>query len=518
MGRGSRVLSSNSNASQRALFRRRASRGRRFCSGALAAALALPLVACEDDVTGGEGPAVINVLRSEAGNGLSEWTAGAQEYQDHTYVPEEDVAINVALPEIAGAEPFTTALSERVDTEVQDFRAGTRDPVGLDVSWELVAAANGVLGVRLVRTEQDMHGLREGYATYWYDAATGRTAHSTELLAGQEELAELNVIARQSLNDDEEVATDSLHPVSRTYDSLGFNVDGDLVVEFDDGHLSPVVEGHVPSAEYGRKVVVLEYEVVAPLLSDLGERARDASSVDEPDLALPEVATGAEADAVRPPGVIVPHVPDVDCYDGVTRCVALTFDDGPVEATGHLLDILAEEEVTASFFLNGGPVLTRPGTLRRAYAEGHEIAGHGDLHDPMNRMTGEELPPQVAAVNAMIRRQTGHTVELFRPPFGATNEDVHAEIARQDLVETMWTVDSQDWDGRARDEIVENVIARVEPGSVVLMHDPQAATIAAVPEVIERLREMDYEFVTTTQAIGYPDPGYSFPEGWDGDW
>lgn len=477
--------------------------------------LALSLTACAEDVAGEGGPEAITVLQQEDEDALAEWTAESEEYRDHVHAPAEDLAISVALPEFTGAEAFTTALTDRVDEEVQDFRSGTRDPVSLDVTWELVAAADGVLGVRLVRTEEDMHGLRQAYATYWYDAAAGRFAYATELLAGQEELDELNELARQALADDEEVATESLHPVSRTYESLGFNGDGDLVVEFDPGHLSPVVEGHVPSAEYGRKVVVVEHATAAPLLSDLGERARDASLVDEPDLILPP----AEGDDMHrsPPGVFVPHVPDVDCHDGRTRCVALTFDDGPVEATEHLLDILAEAKVTASFFLNGDPVLTRPATLRRTYAEGHEVASHGDLHDPMNQMTVEELPPQVAAVSAMIRRQTGHTVELFRPPFGATDEDVLTAIAAQDLVETMWTVDSQDWEDLERDEIVENVVGRVEPGSVVLMHDPRAPTIAAVPEIIERLRELDYEFVTATQAIGHPDPGYSFPEDWDGD-
>ena len=510
-------MSSSENAPGRTAARRRGGPRGRLCSGVLTVALTLPLAACEEDAAGGDDPESITVLRAEAGDAIRERTAGPEDYEDHPYVPETEVEVSVTLPEFVNADPFTEALADRADDEVQDFRAGTRDPVGLGIDWELVAAADGVLGVRLLRTEEDMHGLREGYATYWYDGIARHAAYSTELLAGQEELDALNDIVRENLSEDEEVDPDSLSPVLRTYDSLGFNGDGDLVVEFDDGHLSPVEEGHVPSTEFGRKVVVVDHETAAPLLSDLGERARRASLVDKADLALPP-AEGDDGYDDPPPGVFVPHVPDVDCYDGATRCVALTFDDGPVEATPHLLDILAEKEVTASFFLNGGPTLTRPGTLRRAYAEGHEIASHGDLHDHMNRMDAAELPAQVAAVGAMIRRQTGHTVELFRPPFGATDEAVHEAVADQEMVETMWTVDSQDWQDLKRDEIVENVVGRVEPGAVVLMHDPLPETLVAVPEIIERLRELGYVFVTPTQAMGHPDPGYSFPEDWDGDW
>nr|WP_040702444.1 polysaccharide deacetylase family protein [Nocardiopsis ganjiahuensis] len=480
--------------------------------------LALPLTACENEVVGGSAPEQLTVLADEAGEGISEWRGGADDFTDHPYEPE-GVEISVAYPEFEGAEAFSEALAARVDQEVQDFRAGTRDPVGLDIAWELVAAGGGVLGVRLVQTEQDMHGLREAYSTYWYDARAGAAAFSTELLAGQEELAELNTIVREELAGDGDVDPEALWPVLRTYDSIGFNGSGDLVVEFDDGHLSPIVDEHVPDSGPGRKTVVVGHERAEPLLSDLGSRAREAALVEEPDLALPG-ADGAdeEAEAAQPPGVVIAGDPEVDCYDGETKCVALTFDDGPVEATPHLLDLLAEEEVTASFFLNGGPVLTRPSVLRRAYAEGHEVASHGDEHEHMNKMAAEDLAGQTAAVSAMVRRQTGHTVELFRPPFGATDEAVHEVIADQDMAEVAWTMDSQDWKGIDRDEIVDNVLTRIEPGAVVLMHDPQPATLAAVPEIIERLRELDYVFVTSSQAIGGPEPGNVYPPDWDGNW
>lgn len=483
--------------------------------------LALPLAACENEILGGGDPEQLTVLVDEAGEDFGEWRGDAGDFTDHPYEPE-GVEISVAYPEFEGAEAFSGALAARVDQEVQDFRAGTRDPVSLDISWELVAAGDGVLGVRLVSTEQDMHGLREAYSTYWYDAGAGAAAYSTELLAGQEELAELNTIAREELGDDEDVDPEALYPVLRTYDSIGFNESGDLVVEFDDGHLSPIVDGHVPSSEPGRKSVVVGHERAEPLLSGLGARAREAALVEEPDLALPEPESDGtddeDAEAAPPPGAVTAGDPEVDCYDGETKCVALTFDDGPVEATPHLLDILAEEEVTASFFLNGGPALTRPSVLRRAYAEGHEIASHGDEHEHMNKMDAEDLAAQTASVSAMIRRQTGFTVELFRPPFGATNDDVHEEVADQGMAEIAWTIDSQDWEGIERDEVVGNVLTGITPGAVVLLHDPQPTTLAAMPEIIERLREQGYVFVTTTQALGGPEPGNVYPSDWDGDW
>ncbi|WP_431873022.1 polysaccharide deacetylase family protein [Nocardiopsis eucommiae] len=480
--------------------------------------LALPLAACGTGTTGVDGgdPLRLTVLADAAGDGVGEWRGDAGDFTGHPYEPE-GVEVSVAYPEFEGAGDFAEGLAARVDQEVRDFRAGTRDPVRLDVAWELVAAGDGVLGVRLVRTEEDMHGLREGHATYWYDARERSVSSSTELLRGQEELVRLNALAREELADDEHVDPDALHPVLRTYDSIGFNSSGDLVVEFDDGHLSPIVDGHVPDSSPGRRAVVVEHERAAPLLSDLGARAREAALVEEPDLELPP-GRPDDAEVGPPPGVVNAGDPGVDCQDGETRCVALTFDDGPVEATPRLLDLLAEEEVTASFFLNGGPALTRPSVLRRAYAEGHEIASHGDEHEHMNRMDPDRLAAQTAAVSAMVRRQTGFTVEQFRPPFGATNDAVHEEIAAQGMAEVAWTVDSRDWEGHGREEIVETVLDGVEPGAVVLLHDPRPATLAAVPEIVERLREKDYVFVTSSQALGGTEPGKVYPPDWDGDW
>ncbi len=473
-------------------------------------ALVLHLSACGTGsaVTDSPEHELITVVLDEPEETVTEWRGDADHFEDHPYKPE-GLEIDVAYPRFEGAEAFAEELAARVDQEVRDFRGASRDPVSLDIDWEVAAAGNGVLGVRLTRTEEDYHGLRQGYETYWYDTSTGHTAYATELLADDAALEELNGLVREVFADEENVDVEGLHPVLRTYDSMGFNTDGDLVVEFDDGHLSPAVEGHVPSTEPGRMVATIPSEESLPLLSDLGERAREASLAEKPVLAVDEPAARPQSPPPVP-GVVATGDEDVDCEKA--KCIALTFDDGPAETTPHLLDLLAEKEVTVSFFLNGNPTLTRPSVLRRAYAEGHEIASHNDLHEHMPEyFSEEELVGQVAAVSAMVRRQTGHTVELFRPPFGDSSPAVLKEIGRQDMAEILWSQDSRDWTGLSRDEIVKSVVEEAEPGAVVLLHDTLAPTLAATPEIIERLREEGYEFVTVSRIYDDLEAGKSYP-------
>jgi len=480
-------------------------------TGAAVAALLLPLAACgTGGAAGADDPELMTVLLDEADEEVSEWTGDAGDFGDHPHRPD-GVEVDVAYPTFEGADGFAAGLAEQVDREVRDFRGASRDPVRLAIDWEVVAAGSGVLGVRLVRTEEDLHGQRRGYGTYWYDSETGHTAYATELLADHDALVALDGIVREELTGAEDVDLEGLHPVMRTYDSMGFNSDGDLLVEFDDGHLSPIVVGHPPTSEPGRIVAVVPSEAAAPLLSDLGERARQASTAEEPVLAVDPPAAAAES--VPPaPGVVAAGDPDLDCEDPEARCVALTYDDGPAEGTPALLDLLAEEEVPATFFLNGDPTLTRPGVLRRAYAEGHEIASHNDLHEHMTEYFDEDdLPGQIAAVSAMVRRQTGQDVELFRPPFGDTSGPVVEEIGRQGMAQVLWNLDSQDWTGLSPEEIADGVMADVGAGSVVLMHDTLAPTLAATPQIIDRLREEGYEFATVSQVVGDPEPGESYP-------
>jgi peptidoglycan/xylan/chitin deacetylase (PgdA/CDA1 family) len=64
----------------------------------------------------------------------------------------------------------------------------------------------------------------------------------------------------------------------------------------------------------------------------------------------------------------------------------------------------------------------------------------------------------------------------------------------------MWSVDPHDWDAsRTPKQIAKDVLRRVRPGSIVLLHDgggDAADTIAALPRIIRGIRKMDLRLVT----------------------
>ncbi|WP_312881710.1 polysaccharide deacetylase family protein [Actinomadura alba] len=200
-----------------------------------------------------------------------------------------------------------------------------------------------------------------------------------------------------------------------------------------------------------------------------------------------------------------------DCR--VHRCVALTFDDGPVPGTARLLDILRDKGVRATFFVLGSQVAAYPGLLRREFAEGHEIGNHSYTHADLHQMSRAGAGSEMDRTQQAVRRVTGRTPVLFRPPYGATDAQVAAVARRNHLAQIMWAVDPFDWQDRDPDVVERRVVKETRRGAIILLHDIHETTVAAVPGIIEALDRKGYVFVTVSELYGGRPlvPGRRYP-------
>lgn len=177
--------------------------------------------------------------------------------------------------------------------------------------------------------------------------------------------------------------------------------------------------------------------------------------------------------------------------------VAFTFDDGPDGMqTQNVLQVLARENVRATFFLTGGSVEWNPSIARETAEAGHELANHGYRHFPMNTVPPLFVWANVALGNELIRAVTGVRPRWFRPPHGAWDETVVASAAACGLRTVLWNVMAHDWHPDATvDGIVER-IAAAGPGSIVLCHDKGPSIAEALRRSISMLRAKGLEPVT----------------------
>ncbi|MEV5830058.1 polysaccharide deacetylase family protein [Spirillospora sp. NPDC052242] len=206
-----------------------------------------------------------------------------------------------------------------------------------------------------------------------------------------------------------------------------------------------------------------------------------------------------------------PPVRDVDCARA--KCVALTFDDGPVPGTAELLDMLEARGVRATFFLVGEKAAEHPELVRREHLAGHELGNHSYTHADLGAASKERVLSELRRTQDVIRDATGFTPVLLRPPYGSMSKTLTREARKMGLSQVLWSVDPQDWSERDTGSVEERVVEGTRPGAVVLMHDIHGSTVDAVPEIIDRLRDDGYVFVTVSELFGGRlSPGEEFVE------
>lgn len=180
--------------------------------------------------------------------------------------------------------------------------------------------------------------------------------------------------------------------------------------------------------------------------------------------------------------------------------IALTFDDGPYpKVTGHILDVLEKNGVCATFFVLGSRIEGHEDMLTRMDELGCEIGNHSFSHADLTRLSKADCQRELSDTDAEIRRVTGHEASVVRPPYGYYNKTVMSAAGRPLI---LWTVDTNDWRGKAPGEIADYVIQQAKEGSVILMHDQQTQTADAMEMIISTLIEEGFRFVTVSELIG----------------
>lgn len=190
------------------------------------------------------------------------------------------------------------------------------------------------------------------------------------------------------------------------------------------------------------------------------------------------------------------------------KVVYLTFDDGPIPSlTSQVLDILAAEEIKATFFVLGSNAERYPDMIRRQYEEGHGIGNHTYSHvfkhiyaNPSNFV--DELTHTREILRSILGEDKD--LRLIRFPGGSFGSK-HAPYRHAANESGFFYIDWNSLNGDAESakvQPVENLVGRFKEtvkdytSLVVLMHDApnKQTTIDALPEIINYLKINGYRF------------------------
>ena len=188
------------------------------------------------------------------------------------------------------------------------------------------------------------------------------------------------------------------------------------------------------------------------------------------------------------------------------KCIALTFDDGPNTTwTPQILDVLNSYGARGTFFVLGQAVGPISSVFKRTINEGHEVGTHSWRHSDFTRLSNDAIRSDLNRSVKAMKSQGATGIVWFRPPYGARSSRVDAVVKELGLRIALWDIDTYDWRRPGTDKIVSRVMAGLQDGAVVLMHDGPAhreQTLAAVRRLIPTLQSKGYRFVTMSEARG----------------
>lgn len=195
--------------------------------------------------------------------------------------------------------------------------------------------------------------------------------------------------------------------------------------------------------------------------------------------------------------------------DGVceekVRKVYLTFDDGPSVYTDEILDVLAEYNVKATFFVIGKDDEESIRRYQRIVEEGHTLGMHSyshkynEIYDSLESFSADFIKLQ-----EFLYEHTGVWSRICRFPGGSSNEvsDVPMKeliqyLNEQDIVYYDWNISAGDASSRyiSTEKILQNCLGQIEDfnTAVILMHDSadKKTTVEALPILLEQLTQME---------------------------
>jgi polysaccharide deacetylase family sporulation protein PdaB len=168
-----------------------------------------------------------------------------------------------------------------------------------------------------------------------------------------------------------------------------------------------------------------------------------------------------------------------------------------------IMEILEKHNVKTTFFMTGEWVENYPDCVKNLVEKGHDLGNHSATHPDMTTLSKEKQREQILEVHNAVKELTGYEMELFRPPYGAYNNDVIRTCYEVGYYPIQWDVDSLDWKDYDASTIISKVCNHkdLDCGSIILCHNGAKHTAEALDEMLTNLKNQGYEIVPISELI-----------------
>jgi len=199
------------------------------------------------------------------------------------------------------------------------------------------------------------------------------------------------------------------------------------------------------------------------------------------------------------------------------RVVALTIDDGPdPETTPRILDVLARNRATATFFVIGDRIPNNEPLLAALVAEGHELGNHMTHDEPSIELAPEQFEHELLEARATL--SSFNEPLWFRPGSGWYDAQMLDQLDRHGYrcaLGSIYPLDAHvPWSWFA----TRFILWRIAPGAVIVLHDgPERGerTTRTLAALLPELDRMGYRVVTLSELSGAATTGADRSAGVD---
>ncbi|MBO5199261.1 MAG: polysaccharide deacetylase family protein [Lachnospiraceae bacterium] len=195
--------------------------------------------------------------------------------------------------------------------------------------------------------------------------------------------------------------------------------------------------------------------------------------------------------------------------------IYLTFDDGPSKYTDDILEILAEYDAKATFFVIGKTDEHSKEMYQRIVDEGHTLAIHSYTHKYKEIYASvDAFAADFTKLSDLLYEVTGVRPGISRFPGGSSNKQSKIGIEpfvkylnEEGIIYFDWNVENGDATGKTytAEELAQNALDGIAnfKRPVVLMHDTDAkkATVDSLPEILETIQKKGGRMLALDESV-----------------
>jgi peptidoglycan/xylan/chitin deacetylase (PgdA/CDA1 family) len=192
------------------------------------------------------------------------------------------------------------------------------------------------------------------------------------------------------------------------------------------------------------------------------------------------------------------------------KIVALTIDDAPSPYTREILDILKENDATATFFVIGNQVPGNEAVLADVVRAGHELGNHAMHDEPSVSLSSDVLAQEIDQVDALINHaydQGGRTrsSNYFRPGSGVFSQRILAIAKKAGYQTILGSIYPHDpfisrWRVNAW-----HVLSSLRPGAVIICHDRRSWTVPMLRKALPGMKQKGFEVTSISGLLAVLD-------------